>query len=195
MPGPKPLCVTLSATHRGLLEPLIRRQTSPPRLVRRAKTLLAAADGASHGSRAARCGLDRNTVRTWRYRWWWGSAALAAAEAAGDADKALRLRMASRLDDAPRPGAPGACSAEQLAQIISVAGEAPEAAGRPVSHWPPRELADEVSKRGIGQRSSPRTVGRFFTRSRSYTPSLAILAASPTGARRRGVCCRRACGL
>jgi len=168
--------VTLSDKQRGLLEHLIRRQTSPQRLVRRAKTILAAADGASNESIAARFGLDRNTVRTWRYRWWLGSAALAAAEAAGDADKALRLRMESLLDDALRPGTPGECSAEPLAQLISVAGESPEASGRPVSHWTPRELADEVIKRGIVQRISPRTVGRFVKSSRSHTPSLALLA-------------------
>jgi len=187
MPGPKPLCVTLSHTQRGLLEHLIRRQTSPQRLVRRAQTIIAAADGASNESIAVRFGLDRNTVRTWRYRWCLGSAALAAAEAAGDADKALRLRMESMLDDAPRPGTPGEFSAEQLAQIISVACESPEDSGRPVSHWTPREWADAVIKRGIVKRISPRTVGRFLKRSRSQTPSLDLLASSPTGARPRGV--------
>ena len=59
MPGPKPLCVTLSDKQRGLLAHLSRRQTSPQRLVRRAKTILAAADGASNESIAARFGLDR----------------------------------------------------------------------------------------------------------------------------------------
>jgi len=187
MPGPKPLCVTLSDTQRGLLEHLMRRQTSPQRLVRRAKTILAAADGASNESIAARFGLDRTTVRTWRYRWWSGAEALAAAEAAGDTDKALRQRIEGMLDDAPRPGTPGAFSAEQLAQIIAVACEAPEDSGRPVSHWTPRELADEGIKRGLVQRISPRTVGRFLTRSRSQTASLDVLAQSPTSASPRGV--------
>jgi putative transposase len=181
MPGPKPLCVTLSDKQRSLLEHLIRRQTSPQRLVRRAKMILAAADGASNESIAVRFSLDRNTVRTWRYRWWSGSDALVAAEAAGDADKTLCLRIEGRLDDAPRCGTPGEFSAEQLTQIISVACEAPEDAGRPVTHWTPRELADEVIKRGIVKRISPRTVGRFLKRSRSQTASLDILAQPPTG--------------
>ncbi len=187
MPGPKPFCVTLSARQRGLLEHLIRRQTSPQRLVRRAKTVLAAADGASNESIATRCGLSRNTVRTWRYRWGAGAAALAVAEGAGDTDKALRLRMEGLLDDAPRAGAPGEFRAEQLAQIISVACESPEDAGRPVSHWTPRELADEVIKRGIVKRISPRTVGRFLKRSRPQTASVEVLAQSPPGSRPRGV--------
>jgi hypothetical protein len=111
MPGPKPLYVTLSDKQRRLLEHLMRRQTSPQRLVRRAKTIFAAADGAGNESIAARFRLDRNTVRTWRYCWWSGADALAAAEAAGDADKTLRLRIAGLLDDAPRCGTPGEFSA------------------------------------------------------------------------------------
>lgn len=187
MPGPKPLCVTLSDKQRGLLEHLLRRQTSRQRLVRRAKTILAAADGASNEAIAAHLDLDRNTVRTWRQRWWSGADTLAAAEAAGEADKALRLRIEALLDDAPRPGTPGEFSAEQLPQIISVACEAPEDSGRPVSHWTPRELADEVIKRGIVQRISPRTVGRFLKRRRSQAPSLDVLAQSSTGSRPRRV--------
>jgi putative transposase len=82
------------------------------------------------------------------------------------------------LADAPRPGAPGDFSAEQLAQLISVACESPEDSGRPVTHWTPRELRDEVVKRGIVDTISTRTVGRFLKRSRSQTVSLDILAQS-----------------
>jgi putative transposase len=179
--------VTLSDKQQEILEHLIRRQTSSQRLIRRAKTVLAAADGASNESIALRLRLNRNTVRTWRHRWWLGADALATAEAAGDSDKALRLRIEGMLDDAPRPGTPGDFSAEQLAQIISVACESPEDSGRPVSHWAPRELADEVIKRGIVQTISPRTVGRVLKRSRPQTASLDVLAQSSTGARPRGV--------
>ena len=45
MPGPKPLQVTLNDKQRDFLEHLVRRQTSPQRLVRRAKTILHAAAG------------------------------------------------------------------------------------------------------------------------------------------------------
>jgi putative transposase len=187
MPGPKPLCVTLSDKQRGRLDHLLRRQTSRQRLVRRAKTILAAADGASNEAIAAHRDLDRTTVRTWRQRWWSGADTLAAAEAAGEADKALRLRIAALLDEAPRSGTPGEFSAEQLTPIISVACEAPEDSGRPVSHGTPRQLADEVINRGIVQRISPRTVGRFLKRRRSQAPSLDVLAQSSTGSRPRRV--------
>jgi hypothetical protein len=100
-------------------------------------------------------------VWTWRQRWRDGAEALDAAETTGDADQALLARIEAMLDDAPRSGSPGDFSAEQLAQIISVACEAPEDCGRPVTHCTPRELADEVIKRGIVLRISPRTVGVF----------------------------------
>ena len=176
MPGPKPLSVTLSETQHALLEHLSRRQTSSQRLGRRVNTILSAADGASNASIARRLRLDRDTVRLWRRRWQAGAAALDTAEAAGDADKVLLARIEALLDDAPRPGAPGDFSAKQLAQIISVACESPEDTGRPVTHWTPRELADEGIKRGIVKRISPRTVGRFLKGGRSQAASLDLLA-------------------
>lgn len=195
MPGPKPLCVTLREKQRALLAHLLRRQTSLPRRVRRAQTICAAADGASNESIAARLGLDRHTVRPWRQRWGAGTDTLAAAEAAGEAEQALRLRIAALLDEAPRPGPPGECSAAPLTPSISVACEAPENAGRPVRHGAPREWAAEVINRGIVQRLSPRTVGRFLTSSRAQATSRDVRAQASPGARPRKVCGRRAGGL
>ncbi len=176
MPGPKPLQVTLNDTQRDFLEHLVRRQTSPQRLVRRAKTILHAAAGMSNEQIAGQLDTSRNTVSLWRQRWWANAETLNVAQAAGDGDPALRQRMVSMLGDAPRPGTPSDFSAEQLTRIISVACESPEDSGRPVTHWTPRELRDEVLKRGIVENISPRTVGRFFKRSRSQTAPLQVLA-------------------
>ncbi|MHC4073028.1 MAG: IS630 family transposase [Planctomycetota bacterium] len=162
MPGPKPLSLTLSDKQQLLLNRLVQRHTSPQRLVHRAKMILGAANGAGNEPIARQLGLNRLTVRTWRRRWQAAADDLNAAEAADDDDKVLRGRIEAVLDDAPRPGAPGDFTAEQLTQIISVACESPRDSGRPVSHWSPRELADEVIKRGIVKRISPRTVGRFL---------------------------------
>ena len=46
--------------------------------------------------------------------------------------------------------------------IIGVACELPEESGRPVTHWTPRELADEVIQRGIVESISPRHVDRVL---------------------------------
>ena len=165
MPGPHPLQVTLNDKQRDLLERLARRQTSPQRLVRRANTLLCAADGMSNEQIAQHLGTSRTTVILWRQRWQNQAEALDTAQAAGDGDSALLQRVVAILGAAPRPGAPSPFSAEALTQIIAVACESPEDSGRPVTHWTPRELRDEVLKRGIVPRISPRTVGRFFKRS------------------------------
>jgi putative transposase len=176
MPGPKPLALTLSDRQQAVLQSLVRRQTSPQRRVYRAKAILAAAAGNSNAHIAQQLGLNRNTVRTWRRRWQLAIEELAEAEAAGAKDKVLRARIGAVLDEAPRPGTPETFSAEQLTQIISVACEAPEASGRPVTHWAPRELAQAVIHRGIVERISVRTVGRFLKRRRSEAVSLALLA-------------------
>jgi putative transposase len=187
MPGPNPLALTLSAKQRELLEQLSRRQTSSQRLARRVRTILAAADGARNEAIAQRLGLERDTVRLWRRRWRAGAEVLEAAEAAGEADKDLLARIEALRGDAPRSGSPGVFSAKELAQIISVACESPKQSGRPVTHWTPRELADEVIQRGIVKSISPRTVGRFLKGGRSQAASLDVLAQSSAGSEPSGL--------
>lgn len=86
--------------------------------------------------------------------------------------------MVERLQDAPRPGAPATFGAEQWCQIMALACEQPEASGRPISHWTPRELADEACKRGIVATISERHVGRFLKSSRPQTAPQSLLAQS-----------------
>ena len=76
----------------------------------------------------------------------------------------------------PRPGAPTTFSAEQWCQIIALACEPPEASERPISHWTPRELADEARKRGIVATISERHVGRFLKSGRAQTAQESLLA-------------------
>jgi putative transposase len=59
---------------------------------------------------------------------------------------------------------------------MALACEPPEASGRPISHWTPRELADEAIKRGIVETISERQVGRFLKSSRAQTASKPLLA-------------------
>lgn len=113
MPGPHPCPVILSDKQQELLKRLCRRQTSPRRLGRRAKTILLAAEGLSNEAIATELGLSRNSVSLWRRRWDSQTECLHVAEAAGDSDRPLLTRIQSMLQDAPRPGAPSAFSAEQ----------------------------------------------------------------------------------
>lgn len=66
---PVSLHVTLTAQQRTCLEQIARRQTTPQRLVRRAKILLAMEAGANHCQIARRMHLNRGTVRAWGQRW------------------------------------------------------------------------------------------------------------------------------
>ena len=61
--------VQLTARQRACLEQIARRQTSPQRLVRRAKILLALETGATQSHVTRQMHLTRGTVHTWRQRW------------------------------------------------------------------------------------------------------------------------------
>lgn len=76
------------------------------------------------------------------------------------------LSAEERLDDLPRPGAPPRLTANQLCRIEQLACEAPEA-GRPISHWTGREIADELVKRGIVDRISARHAARLLKKGAS----------------------------
>ena len=67
---------------------------------------------------------------------------------------------------------------EQVVKIVAIACESPEKRQRPVSHWTPKELADEAIKRGIVEKISPRSVGRFLKRSNTATTSTSLLVKS-----------------
>jgi len=160
MPGPKPPAVPLSEAERHVLHTLIRAHKTPQHLSFRAPVLLLLAEGLTAPDVARRLGTTRTTVRRWRRHWL----------------KRPGCAVPERLQDAPRPGAPATFSAEQWCQIIALACEPPEASGRPISHWTPRELADEACKRGLVGTISKRHVGRFLKSGRSQAAPESLLA-------------------
>jgi putative transposase len=165
MPGPKPKEIELTRMQRETLNHHIRREKSSQRLVRRAKIILAAADHRNNQHNADLLGITPTTVRLWIERWNMASDILAKAEAEEN-EKSLSVTICNVLADDIRPGRPAGFSPELLCQIIAVACEKPEDSGRPISHWSQRELADEVLKRNLVDKISPRSVGRFLKRSR-----------------------------
>jgi putative transposase len=176
MGGPLPAAIELSTRQRALLEHLRQRQTAPQRLIRRVLILLALAANPCLKATARDLGLNRISVRLWRDRWLDAAEALAQAERDNPSDQQLLGLILEILGDAPRPGGPATFSAEQIVQIVAVACEPPEKSGRPMSHWTPRELADEVKKRQIVKDIAPRTVGRFLKTGRLAAPSQPLLA-------------------
>src|SRR4029450_6753627 len=173
--------VQLTIRQRTCLEQILRRQTSPQRLVRRAKILLALETGANECHVMRQMHLNRETVRVWRRRWLALAPKLEQLEADEGSDKALCAMIVEALTDHPRPGTPATFTAEQIVQIVAGACEDPADAGRPVSHWTPREVAEEVRKRGIVAAISTRSVGRFLKSGGFAAPSGRVLAQRPAG--------------
>ena len=162
-PGPQPSPLELSGRQKSILEQIVRCQTNPQNLVRRANIILTLGQGVNNQQAANRLNLNRETIRTWRARWQEAAAGLLRAEAVPViSDKELTGFIKTVLADEPRPGAPATFTPEQIVQIVAVACEDPANSGRPISHWSRRELADEVVKREIVADISIRTAGRFL---------------------------------
>lgn len=137
--------VILSEQEQAALVQVTKRQRSEQQQVLRARIVLAAAQGRSNAQIARDLAIHVDTVRLWRDRW----AGLAGIDQE-------TLSVAGRLQDAPRPGAPPKITAEQRCQMAAIACEAPLSAGRPISQWTGREIADELKARGIVKHISPR---------------------------------------
>jgi len=162
----------LSEGEREALEQLVRAHSTGQALVRRARVVLLAAMGYSNMDIARQVPMDEEAVGLWRRRW------------AGLTGVPLdAVSVADRLNDAPRPGAVPRLSAEQVCQIIALACEHPHASDRPISHWSHRELADEILRRGITDRISPRHAARLLNSGRLAAAPRAVLA--HPGRRRR----------
>lgn len=172
------VAVGLTDAERLILESWARERRGPRSRTERAALLLRAAAGENNTAIGRAVGLGRETVGIWRKRW----QATAPRRAEATADDRVEI-LDAILADAPRSGAPGTFTPEQIAQIIAVACEDPAAdSQRPVSHWTPRELTDEVLKRRLVPAISVRHVGRIldFGRGRSETPPQPVLADAST---------------
>lgn len=149
MRGPKAALLSLSKEEREAVEKLVRRHSTPQQIAVRGRIVLAAADGKGTSEIAREVGLGVDRVREWRMRWI-GLQAVALAD----------LPVEERLADLPRPGRPSDISAHQICQVVAMACEQPQE--RPISHWTGREIADEVMRRGIVSRISPRHAARVL---------------------------------
>ena len=179
MPG-RAAKVIITERQQELLHTLTRSSTCPQALAQRAGMVLIAFDGLDNEAIAHTLGCERHSVGLWRRRWAAAFGRLALVECC-EGLPALRRAVEELLSDLPRPGAPGKFTPEQVTQILAVACEAPEDCGRPVTHWTPRELADEVIQRGIVASISARHVGRFLKDGRTPAASQALLAQCQAG--------------
>ena len=173
--GPEPKPIQLSERQKRILEEIVRCRHTPQYESLRTKIILEANLGSRNQHIADKLALSRTTVWQWRIRWLNAGEHLEKIESQSN-DKELRKVIRSVLDDNPRSGCPPTFSAEQICQIVAVACECPDDSERPVSHWTPREIADEVVQRGIVPQISVRSVGRFLKSGGSKTSQGSILA-------------------
>jgi transposase len=137
MAAPKAVPIVLDEQIRGRLQRLARSQTAPVRTARRARIVLAAADGAGNEQIAAELGCAPNTVRTWRGRF-----------AAYGIDG---------LADAWRPGRPRRLGPVERVAVTAVATSAPPG---PAACWTHAAIAARLAEQAIGVSASQ--VGRIL---------------------------------
>ncbi len=153
MPGPRPEKIELSEIERSELERLVAKHNVGQQTAQRARIILKAAEGKNHAEIGAELGISVDMACLWRRRW----LALAPIELKD-------LSVEERLDDLPRPGIPPRLTADQICQMEQLACQVPEKAGRPISQWTGREIADEMVARGIVESISPRHAARLLKR-------------------------------
>lgn len=149
MPRLAAIPITLNESEKSALEKLVRRSSTAQQIALRAKIILSAAAGDSHGATSRSLGITKEMSRRWRQRW----LELSDSE----------LPVAQRLADAARPGTPAKFTLEQLTHLYALACEPPEKYGLPISHWSARELADELVHQNIVEGISQRHVARLLS--------------------------------
>ena len=96
--GKSAVSIELSAKERHELEGLVRRRKTGQGLARRARIVLAAAEGLENKAIVARTGADANTVGKWRRR--------------------FAERRLDGLYDEPRPGTPRQIGDDAIAELV-----------------------------------------------------------------------------
>src|SRR5437763_3406457 len=142
--------ITASPRIRKLLEQIVRSKTkNKALLVQRANLILKMLDGANNTRAALALNLHRDTARQWRQRWLEMITRLHQLEAQISLEDEVTLLavLEEILSDAPRSGAPGTFSAEQIVGIVAIACEDTQASDYPLSHWTPAQIAREAVKR------------------------------------------------
>jgi putative transposase len=167
--------VVITERQQQVLQSMVWSRSCPQGLAHRAEIILLAFAGSKNEVIATQLGCERHGIGLWRRRWKKAFSKLVVIECL-ETPAALREAIEEVLGDLPRAGCGGKFTAEQIAQIVAVACEPPENSGRPVTHWTPRELADEVTNRGIVASISVRHVGRFLKGGRTQTAPEPVLA-------------------
>ena len=142
--------IELSTEEKDTLEAIVRKQTTPQNIARRARIILMV-DGGKHTNTkvAEYVGMDNGEITRWTKRW----------------VESKEEDVEARLEDKPRSGRPATITAEQWCKIMALACEKPELHGVPITHWSHSTLTAEIIKQGIVESISPTHVGNFLKKS------------------------------
>lgn len=127
----------------------------------RAKVILLGFQKYDNQSIGRELGISARVAGRWRRRWRDSFDALLQKQFQ-ETGAGLRRAIMECLSDAPRSGAPGTFTPEQMVGIIAIACEHPEQSGRPVTSWTGRELSAEAAKRGLVASISASHVNRIL---------------------------------
>jgi putative transposase len=149
--------IKLLPAQKELLEKLLKKQSTPQNIARRANIILLADNtDISYKAIANTLNILGCDVTKWTQRW---------------VERSDIEDSEQRLQDKPRSGRPSEITPEQWCQIMALACEKPQNHGVPITHWSHSTLTREILKQGIVKTISQSHVGDFLKK-QNYNPTV-----------------------
>lgn len=154
--------VNLSEKQRKILTQMQTGTHSPQHFKQRAEIVLLASNGYSNNEMERFLKISGETITKWRNRYAAKEKELAKTEE--ENPRKLRSNIEKVLSDEQRSGRAPTFTDEQVACIIAMSCQKPDAIGLPFSHWTLELLKDEAIRKGIVSTISKSQIRRFLKR-------------------------------
>lgn len=142
--------IQLLPAEKETLEKLLKKQSTPQNIARRAKIILLADNtDKSYTAIAKSLNIASCDMTKWTQRW---------------VKRSDIKDVEERLQDNPRSGRPSEITPEQWCKIMALACEKPENHGVPITNWSHSTLTREILKQEIVEKISQSHVGGFLKR-------------------------------
>ncbi len=170
--------IEISDKIRNILFRFAGSSTLYVRQVQRAKIFLLCADGLNNMQISNQVGLGQDSVSKWRIRF--AKALPLLREVEENSPEDLEKEVVAVLLDEPRNSQSTVYTDEQIIKILEVACRDPKEYGYETSRWKMKQLVNAVTKEGIVESISDRTI-RYFLQFRENPPSSRPLLAELIG--------------
>lgn len=154
------LMPVLTEPIKAILTSFSNSRSLPASLKQRSSIVLLASQGFSDREIATKVGLHYNNIATWRRRFLDALPTFKEIESASP--EKLSDGIKKLLSDRYRSGCPGVFTQEQILKIIDLACKSPADFGYEVSQWSLNLLVKEITRQGIAERISAKSVSRFL---------------------------------